>query len=155
MWGPGDCLVRYLLHVEALIRAPGAPRFTPQREVDELQIVVGGWQEAERQDIEGDVRAVFEALQALPLLKQVHVNVPYVRSGFCRVELVYPEHDTWKQKKLQGTVARLSRAGTSTVLVLSQPHHPGAGEDPSYWFKTLNPKPYLRFGVLDSELFVL
>ena len=82
-------------------QAPSSPRFAP-REVDELQIVIGGWQEAKRQEIEEDVHEIFQALQALPLLKQVYV--PYVRSGFCRVELVYPEQDVWKQRKLQGTV---------------------------------------------------
>ena len=80
---------------------PSSPRFAP-REIDELQIVIGGWQEAKRQEIEEDVHEIFQALQALPLLKQVYV--PYVRSGFCRVELVYPEQDVWKQRKLQGTV---------------------------------------------------
>ena len=81
------------------VSAPASPR---GREIDELQLVIGGWQEARRQEIEEDVKAIFAALNAAPLLKQVYV--PYVRSGFCRVELVYPEHDLWKQRKLQGTV---------------------------------------------------
>ena len=81
------------------VPAPASPR---GREIDELQLVIGGWQEARRQEIEEDVKAIFTALNAAPLLKQVYV--PYVRSGFCRVELVYPEHDLWKQRKLQGTV---------------------------------------------------
>ena len=81
-----------------------SPRFSGQREVDELQIVIGGWAEAKRDLIEGDVRNMFEALRAGALLKAVYV--PYVRSGFCRVELVYAEQDLWARRKLQTTVLK-------------------------------------------------
>ncbi|CAE7658861.1 unnamed protein product, partial [Symbiodinium necroappetens] len=40
-------------------RRPHSPRFAP-REVDELQIVIGGWQEAKRQEIEEDVHEIFQ-----------------------------------------------------------------------------------------------
>ena len=41
-----------------------SPRFDSdgQREVDELQLVVGGWVEAKREHVESDVRAMFEQL---------------------------------------------------------------------------------------------
>lgn len=36
------------------------------------------------------------------LIKRIYV--PYVRCGYCRVELNYPENDLWKQRKLQGII---------------------------------------------------
>ena len=50
-----------------------SPRFdeSGQREVDELQLVAGGWNEAKREHIEADVRAMFEKLKATPLLKSM------------------------------------------------------------------------------------
>ena len=84
-----------------------SPRFSGQREVDELQIVIGGWSEAKRDAIEGDVRNMFEALRAGALLKAVYA--PYVRSGLCRVELVYADQDLWARRKLRKDSA-ISRA---------------------------------------------
>ncbi|CAE7942394.1 unnamed protein product, partial [Symbiodinium necroappetens] len=80
----------------------GMPSPRGGREIDELQIVIGGWQEAKRQSIEEDVREMFCKLNAEPLLKQVFVL--YVRSGFCRVEILYTDLDIWKQRKLQTRV---------------------------------------------------
>ena len=77
----------------------GTPRYAGgDAEVDELQIVVGGWKEARREDIELEVQTMFERIRGSALLKRIYV--PYVRCGFCRCELVYPEH-LWKQRKLQ------------------------------------------------------
>ena len=90
-----------------------APRYaqcgTPRQgggesEVDELQVVIGGWREARREDIELEVQTMFEGIRGSALLKRVYV--PYVRCGFCRCELVYPEPDIWKQRKLQGVVVQ-------------------------------------------------
>ena len=75
-----------------------------EAEVDELQIVVGGWREAKREDIELEIQTMFERIRGSALLKRVYV--PYVRCGFCRCELVYPEPDIWKQRKLQGVVVQ-------------------------------------------------
>ena len=81
-----------------------SPRFSGQREIDELQIVIGGWAEAKRELIEQEVADMFRLLQAGALLKPVYV--PYVRSGFCRVELVYADPDLWARRKLQTTVLK-------------------------------------------------
>ena len=75
-----------------------------ESEVDELQVVIGGWREARREDIELEVQTMFEGIRGSALLKRVYV--PYVRCGFCRCELVYPEPDIWKQRKLQGVVVQ-------------------------------------------------
>ncbi|CAE7912395.1 unnamed protein product, partial [Symbiodinium sp. KB8] len=40
-------------------------------EVDELQIVIGGWNECRREDIESEVRNIFHAMNADALVKQV------------------------------------------------------------------------------------
>ena len=85
----------------------GTPRYNgpPQfQEVDELQLVIGGWNEARRQDIEMDVQKMFENIRGTPLLGRIFV--PYVRCSFCRVEINYPEQDIWKQRKLQGVLVQ-------------------------------------------------
>ena len=89
-----------------------SPRFDSdgQREVDELQLVIGGWVEAKREHVETDVRAMFEQLNASPLLKAVFV--PYVRSSFCRVELFYTDANIWAQRKLQTMVLQHLKAMT-------------------------------------------
>ena len=111
-----------------------SPRFSGQREVDELQIVIGGWSEAKRDAIEGDVRNMFETLRAGALLKAVYV--PYVRSGFCRVELVYAEQDLWARRKLQTTVLKhLQGLGYKSCI-------PGQ-ESSRFWF-TRNRAPQER-----------
>ena len=81
-----------------------SPRFAGQRDIDEFQIVVGGWAEAKREDIEKDVNLMFSQLRAGALLKGVYV--PYVCSSFCRVELVYADQNLWAKRKLQTTVLK-------------------------------------------------
>ncbi|CAE7852531.1 unnamed protein product [Symbiodinium necroappetens] len=104
-----------------------SPRFDSdgQREVDELQLVVGGWVEAKREHVESDVRAMFEQLNALPLLKAVFV--PYVRSSFCRVELFYTDDNIWAQRKLQTMVLQHLKAMTFVSRVPGQ-------ERSTFWF---------------------
>ncbi|CAE7393070.1 unnamed protein product [Symbiodinium necroappetens] len=86
-------------------------------QVDEMQLVVGGWVEAKREHVESDVRAMFEQLNALPLLKAVFV--PYVRSSFCRVELFYTDDNIWAQRKLQTMVLQHLKAMTFVSRVQS------------------------------------
>ncbi|CAE7939003.1 unnamed protein product [Symbiodinium necroappetens] len=104
-----------------------SPRFDSdgQREVDELQLVVGGWVEAKREHVESDVRAMFEQLNALPLLKAVFV--PYVRSSFCRVELFYTDDNIWAQRKLQTMVLQHLKAMTFVSRAPGQ-------ERSTFWF---------------------
>ena len=85
----------------------GTPRYAyggQVQEVDDLQIVVGGWKESRRQDIEMDVQTMFERLRGTALLGRIFV--PYVRCSFCRIEINYPEQDIWKQRKLQGVLVQ-------------------------------------------------
>ena len=81
-----------------------SPRFDEagQREVNELQLVAGGCNEAKREHMEADVRAMFEKLKALPLLKSIFIA--YVRSSFCRIEIVYTDESIWARRKVQSTV---------------------------------------------------
>ncbi|CAE7938823.1 pol, partial [Symbiodinium necroappetens] len=73
-------------------------------DVDEMQIVVGGWNECKRELIEEDVRQMFACMDGGALIRNIYI--PYVRCGYCRVELNYPEQDIWKQRKLQGVVVQ-------------------------------------------------
>ena len=87
---------------------PNTPRSEygsrPQQEVDEMQIVVGGWNECKRDLIEEDVRQMFACMDGGALIRNIHI--PYVRCGYCRIELNYPEQDIWKQRKLQGVIVQ-------------------------------------------------
>ena len=80
---------------------PGGRQFG---DVDELQIVVGGWNECKREHIEQDVHDIFSRMNGDALVKQIFI--PYVRCGYCRIEINYPESDVWKQRKLQGVIVQ-------------------------------------------------
>ena len=69
-----------------------------------MQIVIGGWNECKRDQIEQDVRHIFASMNGEALIRNIYI--PYVRCGYCRVELNYPEQDVWKQRKLQGVVVQ-------------------------------------------------
>ena len=90
-----------------------SPRFSqagsslPDRHIDDFQIVVGGWDEARRVEIEGEVTRLFSDAQAEALLKRVHV--PYARSRYCRVELLFPDDRPRAKRELQGTVLHALR----------------------------------------------
>ena len=45
-----------------------SPRLSMQREIDEFQIVVGGWAEAKPADIQSDVEIMFRELRANPVI---------------------------------------------------------------------------------------
>ncbi|CAE7911728.1 unnamed protein product [Symbiodinium necroappetens] len=100
----------------------GTPRseMLSDREVDELQIVIGGWNECRREDIESEVRNIFHAMNADALVKQVYV--PYVRCGYCRVELLYPEPNIWAQRKLQGIVVQAIKDLQYVSTISGQQH---------------------------------
>ncbi|CAE7919385.1 unnamed protein product, partial [Symbiodinium necroappetens] len=104
-----------------------SPRFDAagQREVDELQLVAGGWIEAKREHVEADVQAMFDQLQARPLLKAVYV--PYVRSSFCRIELVYTDDNIWARRKVQSTVLQHLKGLSFRSSVAGQ-------ESARFWF---------------------
>ena len=97
-----------------------SPRFPSQREIDEFQIVIGGWGEAKRADVQSDVEQMFKELRATPLLQNVFV--PYVRSSFCRVELVYVDADVWAKRKLQAQVLKHLQALGFKSSVPGQEH---------------------------------
>ena len=57
--------------------------------IDDFQLVIGGWNEAKKSDIESEVRQIFSKIQASPLLHDVHI--PFIRSNFARIELLYAD----------------------------------------------------------------
>ena len=118
----GDMAAR-LNHMEAEVRelktrsrsvspAPPLPDQSPRSTtastlggrpvVDDFQIVIGGWNDAKRGDIEAEIRHLFELNQASPLLHNIHV--PFVRSKFARVELLYTEGNLAERRKVQNLV---------------------------------------------------
>ena len=55
--------------------------------MDDLQLVIGGWKEAKKCDVEAEIKRNFETLEAAPILKDIHV--PFVRTNFARVEVQF------------------------------------------------------------------
>ena len=74
-------------------RSPSQPR-SPRDDRDpeeDLEIVIGGWSEARRSDVEHEVRQIFQRLKIEERLQEVIVPiVPYVRVNVCRVYLKFP-----------------------------------------------------------------
>ncbi|CAE7039354.1 HET-E1, partial [Symbiodinium sp. KB8] len=93
---------------------PGGRQFG---DVDELQIVVGGWNECKREHIEQDVHDIFSRMNGDALVKQIFI--PYVRCGYCRIEINYPESDVWKQRKLQGVIVQAIKDRAKVRAVIS------------------------------------
>ena len=46
--------------------------------LDDFQLVFGGWREAKKSDLEGEIRHIFAQMKATPLLHDMHI--PFVRS---------------------------------------------------------------------------
>ena len=67
---------------------------------DDWQIVLGGWREAKREDIETEVRAWFQRAQCEGLLQAMYCSS--VRSNTCRVDLLYTQDTMSDRRKIQG-----------------------------------------------------
>ena len=67
--------------------------------VDDLQLVIGGWKEARKADIEEEVRRLFSRLEATPLLKDLHI--PFIRSNFARIELQFGTSKLAERRQVQ------------------------------------------------------
>ena len=79
--------------------------------VDDLQLVIGGWDDARRGDIEQEVRELFSAIEASPLLTNIHV--PFVRSRFARIELHFTSTGIAERRRIQTlTLEALKKALT-------------------------------------------
>ena len=70
--------------------------------VDDFQLVLGGYTDAKREEIQNEVRGLFEAAHALPLLR--NIITPYVRSNICRIELLYLDEGLSARRKVQQSV---------------------------------------------------
>ena len=71
-------------------RSPPQPR-SPQDDRDpeeDLEIVIGGWNEARRPDVEYEVSQIFQRLKIEDRLQEI--IIPYVRVNVCRVSLKFP-----------------------------------------------------------------
>ena len=70
--------------------------------VDDFQVVIGGWEEAKRAEVEQEIRQLFEKINASPLLHNIHV--PFVRTKFARVELLYTDQNFTERRRVQSLV---------------------------------------------------
>ena len=70
--------------------------------VDDLQLVVGGWREAKKTEVEAEVRRLFDAIDAGALLQDTHV--PFVRTNFARVELLFTSTKLQERRRIQTLV---------------------------------------------------
>ena len=66
---------------------------------DSWQLVVGGWVDARRVDMEDEVRRWFADVGCAPLLRDIHG--PQVRGNTCRVSLVYTEDTDRANRQIQ------------------------------------------------------
>ena len=83
-------------------QAPRAPSSTGAAVVDDWQLVIGGYRDAKREDTQQEVRDLFEAASALPLLR--NIITPYVRSNVCRIELLYLDENLQARRRVQQSV---------------------------------------------------
>ncbi|CAE7232194.1 unnamed protein product [Symbiodinium sp. CCMP2592] len=70
--------------------------------VDDWQLVLGGYADAKREEIQAEVRALFEEAGASPLLK--NIITPFVRSNICRMELLYLDEGFGARRGVQQAV---------------------------------------------------
>ena len=105
---------RELAELKSRGPSPATPRgggFTPRsiqgsttassaggRLVDDLQIVIGGFVNAKRADLQAELRSFFEQHGGPEVLKEVFV--PYLRSNITRLELNFPGEADLRQRRL-------------------------------------------------------
>ena len=76
--------------------APGGPV------IDDWQLVLGGYVDAKREEIQQEIRELFQAAEAVPLLR--NIITPYVRSNIARIELLYVDDNLAARRKVQQAV---------------------------------------------------
>ena len=98
-------------------RGQGTPRARDQTH-DTWQLVVGGWTDARRVDMEDEVRAWFSSVQCAPLLKDIHG--PQIRGSTCRVSLVYTEDSDRANRQVQSKLLQCLQAVAWTSRIEGQ-----------------------------------
>ncbi|CAE7218312.1 Ctsb [Symbiodinium microadriaticum] len=76
--------------------APGGPV------IDDWQLVLGGYVDAKREEIQQEIRELFQAAEAVPLLR--NIITPYVRSNIARIELLYVDDNLPARRRVQQAV---------------------------------------------------
>ena len=76
--------------------APGGPV------IDDWQLVLGGYVDAKREEIQQEIRELFQAAEAVPLLR--NIITPYVRSNIARIELLYVDDNLAARRRVQQAV---------------------------------------------------
>ena len=75
---------------------------------DTWQLVIGGWVDARRIDIEDEVRAWFSSVKCAPLLQDIHG--PQVRGNTCRVSIMYTEDTDRANRQVQSKLLQCLQA---------------------------------------------
>ena len=86
---------------------------------DDWQIVLGGWREAKREEVELEVCQWFERASCGPLLKVMYCSS--VRTNTCRVDLLYMQDSTADRRKVQGMCVEALRAAARASTIQGQP----------------------------------
>ena len=76
--------------------APGGPV------IDDWQLVLGGYVDAKREEIQQEIRELFQAAEAVPLLR--NIITPFVRSNIARIELLYVDDNLAARRRVQQAV---------------------------------------------------
>ena len=86
---------------------------------DDWQLVIGGWREAKREDIESEVREWFARAECAPLLQAIYCGS--VRSNTCRVDLLYVQDTMQERRKMQSACVDALKAAAKPSRIEGQP----------------------------------
>ena len=85
------------------------------RPIDDFQLVVGGFVNARRIELQEEIRQFFEKHSVPQVLKEVHV--PYLRSNIARIELNFPHSaDVSQRRQIQAQVLQVLKENYETSL---------------------------------------
>ena len=86
---------------------------------DDWQLVLGGWREAKRDDIEVEVREWFARAECAPLLQAIYCGS--VRSNTCRVDLLYVQETMQEKRKMQTACVDGLKSVAKPSQIVGQP----------------------------------
>ena len=91
------------------VSATPSPRGAPARDIEsELQIVIGGWQDAKVIDAEMEARNMFSTVERLHLFSDAWA--PYNWTSFLKITLVYGDIPLSSKRSVQGDVVAKLKA---------------------------------------------
>ena len=101
------------------IRSPPAANAPGGGSHDDWQIVLGGWREAKRDEVELEVREWFRRASCEPLLQAMYCSS--VRTNTCRVDLLYMQENLADRRKVQNMCVEAFRTAARPSSIQGQP----------------------------------